>query len=1164
MGDLVLDYRFKAAGTANPDGSRAVTATHLTDVPGPGSTVMGDLTGAVELGPTSSASVNLTGLMSDRTRFYIRFVLRIDGPVTSRQDLLSTTHVPLSLYATPGPTSGEFHLAARVKVGTRQLGPDTSFRGPLSAGRWYVVDLTFDLDTLTLAVDGVVRSVFALAAGTFEATGGGTVVFGAAIDGTSRRLKGRIAAFQWFSGIPTEVEAELDERRNTPEWFVTRKLSEITVSLGELRGTVQHDGPARAFVLPFSAGEIHYREDLGSAREMHGAIRTYYRGGADRDALGFLTTDEIATSAVGGKRSLFERGGIYFSSATGAFAVLDQIYLAYENLGESGKWGFPTAPRQAIPGGFEQHFQKARFFYKTGTPNAHEVHGSILTCFLNTGGIAKWGYPVSDEFGIRKGASEIGRRSDFERATIYHSGAAGTHVVHGRVRDKYNDLDGPKGVLGFPTSDVADIAGVAGSSICKFEKGIIAVIDGDACVVRPFRLHVGRIDTKESESDVAGQNDLFVKIRLLVNGDSVHARRIPESGDLGPHNVRDIALTLPDVIRPDLHTTVTLVVDVWDNDAAFEGGDDHLGEVRITLNAANAWGFHDGPAHTASTGKVKSVQWSVKPDVDVASLTDKQLFWGVGNFSTPTITTREYAAAFRDVDSEPEWWDIADHLKNLYYNAAVKKGADGGNCHGMSIEAIYARKGRSLFGQPISEITSRSEVEDEINIKQIYQFGAEAIWWSLGEFVAGRTRNPKEVFKRSKRAAGDSRNPILSLADKGDYSGANHSILPVAWDDSGDPWIIKVSDPNFPQEIRELKVDPQDNTYVYDGGTVYRGGSSSGGRLMYTPYDAFDTQMRTPLWEAMALLLGGLVLLVGDTAEVEAITDGAGADLDATGQRAGARLAAGQSLDGFFVPTPALAGQGRTGVWVAKRGSSAAAARHVQSLAARASLGAATASMAAFNALPADPAARTLRRVLVDPKLSTLLGSDALSRLRRLADSTSATTRVAVKGTQAGKLELALKNGLSDVTISSDVVAAETRSVELLHEDEVLQTIALGGSRARQHRVVLSGRDGASKQSTSVVIEGLPVDARPRAATIELRPSLGSIDLLVPGFTGTLPLLVESPNAAGAVTQRRFNVPIESGARLRLSRAVGDGVLGVGRITNIAGPLSAMRIIRSS
>jgi uncharacterized protein with LGFP repeats len=87
------------------------------------------------------------------------------------------------------------------------------------------------------------------------------------------------------------------------------------------------------------------------------------------------------------------------------------------------------------------------------------------------------GLPTSKEVGVAGG-----RRQAFEDGTIYSSGSAGVHELHGPVLARYLEEEGPAGPLGFPTSDVERLEN--GNLRARFEHGVITCqAGGGGCTV---------------------------------------------------------------------------------------------------------------------------------------------------------------------------------------------------------------------------------------------------------------------------------------------------------------------------------------------------------------------------------------------------------------------------------------------------------------------------------------------------------------------------------------------------------------------------------------------------------------------------------------------------------------------------------------------------------
>ncbi|RMH32515.1 MAG: hypothetical protein D6690_13570 [Nitrospirae bacterium] len=581
------------------------------------------------------------------------------------------------------------------------------------------------------------------------------------------------------------------------------------------------------------------------------------------------------------------------------------MYLDYEHLGESSFLGFPTRTARPVPGGTEQIFQGGRMYHRAGEPTAYEVHGAILAKYIATGSVRKWGFPVTNESDVKKNDRVIGKFSEFEHATIYWSGRTGAHEVHGDIHKKYQDLNGPLGNLGFPTSDEADIPRHADAGrMNTFESASLLWYGSwnSMIVARPFTIFLGRIHSRESEGFLMGQNDLYCYVKVRDGGRTLYNKRHPCSGDWGGRNIKDVNLTIPATIVPNkLNQRIIFSVDIWDADP---GKDDHLGKYTKELHAANGWGLREnnGVYRVGSFSKIRSLTWSVKPKIDPKTLSETEKFWGVANKGTKTLTWSQHASAFRDVDSETEWWDITDWLDKAFYELVVEDLASNGNCFGMSLEAIYVRKQSSIYSLPINRFTKWESVRREFNIKHCYQVGAGPIWWFLGEFVTGNTHDPKDVFTRIRREFERGNHPVLCLSQDYDFSRAPHCILPVAWDSSRKPWCITICNPNFHNTLKELTVDPDRNRFEYRGSSTYRGGEWRWGRLHYMPFSKLCTAPRTPVWDAILLILTGTIIILGDDAQTESITDARGNDLDAFGTRARQMLQAGRRLDEFFVP----------------------------------------------------------------------------------------------------------------------------------------------------------------------------------------------------------------------------------------------------------------------
>src|SRR5919201_1849562 len=314
----LLDYTLDDTTVSNPDGSYELAFDDATVVAGPGLTAAGDFPDALDLGTSGHGAVEISDLTLDRRRFTVRVVFQANGPITTRADIIESNRMPFALYLVPR-SSTELDLVASVapKVhGWRRA--STRFATGLHPGVWYVADLVYDIDTLALFVDEAIVSVHAFWWGEIDELTGHDLVVGAALDGSRNHFDGKLAAIQFLAGIPDALEAQLDERRSSPEWFITHKLETLRqrLDLGEPITPIKYQWANGAYLQHYEGGAFMYHDSIGAAFELHGAIYDYYRSMRISSSLGYLVSDEVNSTNAVGRKSVFSNGAIYWSGAT--------------------------------------------------------------------------------------------------------------------------------------------------------------------------------------------------------------------------------------------------------------------------------------------------------------------------------------------------------------------------------------------------------------------------------------------------------------------------------------------------------------------------------------------------------------------------------------------------------------------------------------------------------------------------------------------------------------------------------------------------------------------------------------------------------------------------------------------------------------------------------
>ncbi len=1149
MTKLLIDFTLDSTTVSNPDGSLSTAFTGSSVVTGPGETIIGTYPSALNLGTTGKASCNISSILPNLKQFCINIVFSANGPVNSRQNLVESDMLPFSIFLAKGSTVNNCNLVTSVKPKNHNWnGPDTLFKKVLTLNKWYTISLVYDFNTVALFIDGELLSVHAFPDGNIEKQAGNKLFFGTWVDGARDHFNGKLAAFQLYDGIPGAFENLVDEQRDHAEWHITYKSESFKKSynIGERTKAIQYNSATGSHTQYYTNCAIMYHFSLGTAFEIHGAIYTKYQSMANANALGFLVCDESNTTKAGGKKSLFSKGGIYWSSGTGAHPVMDKIYSEYENLGESKIWGFPIKDQKAITNGLEQEFQGCRFYYRNGEPKAHEVHGSILAKYLALGGSAKWGFPQTNESDVKKGAAVIGKYSEFEYCTIFWSGASGAFEVHGDIRKKYMDMRGPLSDLGFPTSDETDIPNNAGAGKANtFQKGSILWFGNynSIKIARPYKLYIGRIDSKESEGFGRGQNDLYIKKIKVTEGSTVlYEARRPSSGDWGGKNIVNVNFTIPNVITPNrLNIKVRFYLDIWESDAP-TNADDHMGTYEKVLEASNAWGLRDNEGvYNVAFGQIRSLTWSVKPQVDISTLSETEKWWGVSNRGTNPVTYRQYASAFKGVDSDREWWDVTDWIEKAFYEAVIKGIAKGGNCFGMSTEGIYARKSRSLFSLPINRFTDWNVVANEFNIKQTYQAGADPIWWFLGQFLSGNTHDPVDVFNRTQNDFNRGNHPVLCIAQNYDFSGSPHAILPVAWDKSTKPWKITICDPNFPNQLKVLTVNPDNNTFNYAGSSNYSGGEWSGGRLHYMPYSILDDRQRLPVWDLILLLLAGTILILADDGETVSITDANGQDLNASGSRATNLLKNNVQPSEFFVGFNGFESALKPGQVFVRRELS------VQPTVTGTISGminlpiinrtTTTRISSLFNLISTDKAAikiiegRSPQHILSNTASLSKLSSPVINELRKIASANEKRNFIhTVKGSRNGTLKYMVRSGMNTINLESALNSGEQHKIEVNDLGTNFLTMKMNSSRAKNVVLSVQNQLGVNGDYELIKIQNFPISAA-NNLEINVKQGIGGLEIINKGPQVNLNVALSS-RINKVVSEKAFSIPVDKGVRL--------------------------------
>jgi hypothetical protein len=239
--------------------------------------------------------------------------------------------------------------------------------------------------------------------------------------------------------------------------------------LGYPIGRERDVGDGRGRVQRFERGGIWRTGSTGArfvARELDVRFREL---GGPTGRLGYPTQDD-RSAPDGGRRADFENGIIWWSPGTAAAATEGAFRTRYLELdGPEGPLGYPVAERQdAASGGRLQRFVHGVILSRDGV-GTHAVWDTIARRYERTGregGVL--GYPTRTQRDVGDGRGQF---ADFQRGAIWSSEATGAHVIHGPIRNRYEQEGGPTGRLGYPTSGIETTR--TGAVRASFEGGAI-------------------------------------------------------------------------------------------------------------------------------------------------------------------------------------------------------------------------------------------------------------------------------------------------------------------------------------------------------------------------------------------------------------------------------------------------------------------------------------------------------------------------------------------------------------------------------------------------------------------------------------------------------------------------------------------------------------------
>ncbi|MQY26292.1 hypothetical protein [Nocardia aurantia] len=180
-----------------------------------------------------------------------------------------------------------------------------------------------------------------------------------------------------------------------------------------------------------------------------------------RKALSGFATGLLTVGLLGGT-ALAQPGVPAPGPPPEATGAIDSHYN--ELGGASSILGQPDGDAAQVANGAMQNYRGGTIFYSPGT-GAQAVYGDILNRYRDLGGpTGELGFPTGDETDAGDGVGRVENFAEAGGAAIYWSPSTGAHMIKDRVLDAYRSSGGVTGPFGYPTTDMTDENGVQASS----------------------------------------------------------------------------------------------------------------------------------------------------------------------------------------------------------------------------------------------------------------------------------------------------------------------------------------------------------------------------------------------------------------------------------------------------------------------------------------------------------------------------------------------------------------------------------------------------------------------------------------------------------------------------------------------------------------------------
>jgi len=221
----------------------------------------------------------------------------------------------------------------------------------------------------------------------------------------------------------------------------------------------------------FQKGWIYWTSATGAWKISGGIGKYWIKHGADRNILGYPISNEQCGLVNDGCYQEFQKGHVYWTSTTGANRISGGIGNFWiKNGADNNILGYPTSNEQCglANNGCHQEFQKG-WIYWTSATGAQRISGGIGRHWIKHGADNNTlGYPISSE---QCGLVNAGCVQEFQKGRIYWTSTTGAQRVSGGIDKRYLAINADNSFLGYPASGETVLA--SGGVYQQFENGRI-------------------------------------------------------------------------------------------------------------------------------------------------------------------------------------------------------------------------------------------------------------------------------------------------------------------------------------------------------------------------------------------------------------------------------------------------------------------------------------------------------------------------------------------------------------------------------------------------------------------------------------------------------------------------------------------------------------------